>query len=167
MLRQFLPPYIRDPANSSSFVTQCTAAQGTCGREINILARNVYMYWPIFLKFFPSRLKAKFHYVIQLATSMWPARERVHVVCVTACRRPNSITLAARDQIASRSATSSRSARRSASEQDSVMEYGLNRSATRFELSRHVEIAHVGNQVCDLDSVMEFSLKQVANQLAS
>ena len=46
------------------------------------------------------------------------------------------------------------------------MEYGLNQSATRFELSRHVEIARtclrqVGNQVCDqvcdLDSIMEFS----------
>jgi len=45
------------------------------------------------------------------------------------------------------------------------MEYGLKRSATRFELSRHVEIARtclrqVENQVCDqvcgLDSVMEF-----------
>jgi len=53
------------------------------------------------------------------------------------------------------------------------MEYGqLNRFATRFELSQHVEIArscrrHVGNQVCDLDSVMEFSLKQVAEQLAN
>jgi len=67
-----------------------------------------------------------------------------------------------------------------ASEQDSVMEYGLNRSATRIELSRHVDIARtymrqVGNQicnqvcdqVCDLDSVMEFSLKQVADKLAS
>jgi len=59
-----------------------------------------------------------------------------------------------------------------ASEQDSVMEYDLNRSATRFELSRHVEIARtclwqVENQVCDLDSVMEFSLKQVADQLAN
>ena len=42
----------------------------------------------------------------------------------------------------------------------------MNRSATRFELSRHVEIAQtclqqIGNQVCDqlaheLDSVMEF-----------
>jgi len=52
------------------------------------------------------------------------------------------------------------------------MDYGLNRSATRFELSRHVQIARtclrqVGNQVCDLDSVMEFSLKQVADQLAN
>jgi len=51
---------------------------------------------------------------------------------------------------------------RPASEQDSVMKYGLNRSATRFELSWHVEISrtclrHVGNQVCDLNSVMEFS----------
>jgi len=52
------------------------------------------------------------------------------------------------------------------------MEYGLNRSATRFELSPHVEITQtclqqVGNQVCDLDSIMEFSLKQVADQLTS
>jgi len=60
-------------------------------------------------------------------------------------------------------------------EQHSVMEYGLNRS-TRFELSRHVQIARtclqqignqVCNQVCDLDSIMEFILKQVADQLAS
>ena len=48
----------------------------------------------------------------------------------------------------------------------------MNRSATRLELSRHVEIARtglqqVGNQVCDVDSVMEFSLKQVVNQLAN
>jgi len=52
------------------------------------------------------------------------------------------------------------------------MGYGLNRSATRLELSRHVEIAptslrQVGNQVCDqvcdLDTVMEFGLKQVAD----
>jgi len=61
-------------------------------------------------------------------------------------------------------------------EQDSVMEYGLNQSATRFELSRHVEIPRtclrqIGNQVCDqvcdMDSVglMEFNLKQVADQL--
>jgi len=52
------------------------------------------------------------------------------------------------------------------------MEYGLNRSATRFEVLRHVEVArtclrHVGNQVCDLDSVIQFSLKQVADQLAN
>jgi len=50
------------------------------------------------------------------------------------------------------------------------MEYGLNRSATRLELSQHVEIARtclVGNQVYDLDSVMEFSLDQLAKQLAS
>jgi len=45
-----------------------------------------------------------------------------------------------------------------------VIEYGLDRSATRFELSRHVEIARtclqqVGNQVCDLNSVMEFGVK--------
>jgi len=46
------------------------------------------------------------------------------------------------DQLASRSATNSRAGRRPASEQDSVMEYGLNRSPTRFELhvSRYVEI---------------------------
>jgi len=49
------------------------------------------------------------------------------------------------------------------------MEYGLNRSAIRFELSPHVEIARtclqqvenqVCDQVCDLDSVMKLSLKQ-------
>jgi len=49
---------------------------------------------------------------------------------------------------------------------DSVMEFGLNLSAIRFELSGHAEIArtglrqvrnHVCEQVCDLDSVMEFS----------
>jgi len=54
------------------------------------------------------------------------------------------------------------------------MEYGLNQSLTRFELSRRVEIARtcvrqIGNQVCDqvcdMDSIMEFSLKQVADQL--
>jgi len=71
------------------------------------------------------------------------------------------------NQLASRSATSSRAGRRPASEQDSVIEYGLNRYATRFELSRHVQIARtclrqVRNQVCDhqfcdLDNVMEFS----------
>jgi len=75
--------------------------------------------------------------------------------------------------------TSSRASRRPASEhgeQDSIMKYALNRSATRFELSRHAEIARtclrqvgiqVCDQVCDMDSVMEFSLKQVADQLAS
>jgi len=56
------------------------------------------------------------------------------------------------------------------------MEYGLNRSSTGFELSRDVEIAltclqqvenQVCDQVCDLDSVMEFSLKQVTDQLAN
>ena len=87
-------------------------------------------------------LKAKFHYAVQLATSLRrPARE-----LVAAGLRPRS--------------------RRPASEQDSVMEYGLNKSATRFELSRLVEIVrtclrHAGNQVCDqvcdLDSAMEFS----------
>ena len=79
-------------------------------------------------------------------------------------------------QLARRSVTSSRAVRRPASEQDSVMEYGLNRSATRFELFQHVEIARtclrqVGNlvcdQVCDLDSIMEFCLKQVADKLAN
>ena len=58
------------------------------------------------------------------------------------------------DKLASTSAISSRAGRRSASEQDSVMEYGLYRSATRFELPQHVETARtclrqVGNQVCD------------------
>jgi len=73
----------------------------------------------------------------------------------------------ARDQLASSSATISPAgpSARPARELDSVMEYGLNWSATRFELSRHAEIARtclrkVGNQVCDkvcdLDSVMEF-----------
>jgi len=47
------------------------------------------------------------------------------------------------------------------------MEYGLNRSATRSELSRHVEIARtclrqvsneVCNEVCELDSVIEVGL---------
>jgi len=71
--------------------------------------------------------------------------------------KPNSIRYLGRDQLSSRPA----------SKQDSVMEYGMNRSATRFELSRHVEIARtclrvrqvgkqVCDQVCDLDSVMEF-----------
>jgi len=46
------------------------------------------------------------------------------------------------------------------------------RIATEFDLSPHVEIARtclgqVGNHVCDLDSVLEFSLKQVADQLAN
>jgi len=45
-----------------------------------------------------------------------------------------------------------------------------NRSVTRFELSRHVEIAQtclqqVGNQTYDLDSVMEFGLMQVTDRL--
>ena len=93
--------------------------------------------------------------------------------------RPNSITLSgsrlAREQTCDQLASWSHR-RRPASEQDSVMEYGLTRSATRFELSRHVEIVRtclrqVGKQVCDkafcdLHSVMEFSLKQVADQLA-
>jgi len=93
--------------------------------------------------------------------------------------RPNSITLSgsrlAREQICDQLASWSHR-RRPASEQDSVMEYGLNRPATRFELSRHVEIVQtclrqVGKQVCDqvfhLHSVIEFRLKQVADQLAN
>jgi len=69
---------------------------------------------------------------------------RLHVVCVSQAKFHYAVQLA----------TSSRAGRRPASEQDSVMEYGLNWSATRFELSRHVEIArtclrHVGKQVCD------------------
>ena len=47
------------------------------------------------------------------------------------------------------------------------MEYGLNRSATRFELCLRQVGNHVCDQVCDLDTVMEFSLKQVADQLAN
>jgi len=83
-----------------------------------------------------------------------------------ACRRPNSITL-----------SSLRSAR-AGRKLDSVMEYGLSRSATRCELSRHVEIAgtclrQVGNQVCDqvcdLDSIMKFSQSrsQTSSQTSS
>ena len=66
------------------------------------------------------------------------------------------------DQLASSSATSSRAGRRLASEQAGVMECGLNRSATRFELSRHIKIARacLRNQVCDLDGVMQFSLSR-------
>ena len=76
------------------------------------------------------------------------------------------------DQLASRSTTRSRAGRRPVGEQDSVMEYGLNRSTTTFELSLQVDteqarLWQVRNQVCDLDSVIEFSLKQVADQLAT
>jgi len=106
------------------------------------------------------------------------ALESAHVYTVKRAHDKGQIPLRypACDQIASRSATRSRAGRRPASEQDSVTEYGLNPSATRFELSRHVQIARtclpqVGNQVCDqvcdLESVMEFSLKQVADQLAN
>ena len=66
-------------------------------------------------------------------------------------KKPNSITLssslagrrAARDQIPLYYPARDQLASwcRSAREQYSVIEYGLNRSATRFELSRHVEIA--------------------------
>jgi len=49
------------------------------------------------------------------------------------------------DQLASKSATSSRADRRPASEQVSVMEYGLNRCATKFELSRHVHCPDSSN----------------------
>ena len=91
---------------------------------------------------FKSLVKSKFHYAIQLATrsqaGLRSARELVRklvreqlvswtktcVCMLCACCRPNSITL-----------SSSRPGRRPASEQDSVMEYCLNRSATRFELS--------------------------------
>jgi len=88
---------------------------------------------------------------------------RVHVVCVSQAKLHYAVQLASRSQTSSRPNTITlRPARRLASEQHSVMEYGLNQSATRFELSRNVEIAwtclwQVGNQVCDLDSVMEFS----------
>ena len=87
-------------------------------------------------------------------------------------------------QLASRSETSSRPnsitlsslwpAHELVAEQDSVMEYGLNWSATRFKLSRHVEIAwtclrRVGNHVCDLDSVMGFShsMSQTSSRTSS
>ena len=104
---------------------------------------------------------------------------KTHVCTSCACRRPNSITLSSllagrrsvHNQISLRCdlLASSRAGRRPASKQGSVMEYGLNRSATRFKLSRHVEIARtclrqVGSQVCDevcdLDSVMEFGLNK-------
>jgi len=125
-----------------------------------------------------DQFATKFHYTIQLATSwrtgLRPARELVreldedvcvHVVCVSQAKFHYAV------QLASRSATTGR---RPASEQDSVIEYGLNRFATRFELSRHVEIARtclqqvcdqVCNQICDLDSVMEFS--QSRSQISS
>jgi len=66
-------------------------------------------------------------------------------------------------------ATSSRAGLQPARELDSVMKYDLNRSATKFEISRHDEIARiclrkVGNHVCDLDSVLEFGLRQVADR---
>ena len=56
-----------------------------------------------------NELNAKFHYAVQLASKSQTSS------------RPNFITL---------------SSLRPAGEQDSVMEYGLNRSATMFELSR-------------------------------
>ena len=97
-----------------------------------------------------AQFATTFRYIIELATSsragLQPAREMARELlaswpktCVCtwcACRRSNSITLSSSlagrcppcDQIASRYATSSRAGRRPASEQDSVMEYGLNRS---------------------------------------
>ena len=88
--------------------------------------------------------KAKFHYAVQLASRSQTSS------------RPNSITLSslrpAHEQVCDQLASWFASCR-PASEQDSIMKYGLN---------RHVEIARtclrqVGNQVCDLDSVMEFA----------
>jgi len=54
---------------------------------------------------------------------------RVHVVCVSQAKFHYVVQLP------------TSSAREMVAEKDNVMEYGLNRSATRFELSRHVEIA--------------------------
>ena len=75
-------------------------------------------------------------------------------------------------QLAGRSATSSRAG--PAIEQDSVMEYGLNRSVTSFKLSQLVEIARTylrsrkpGLRDCYLDSVMEFVMFHYAIHLTS
>ena len=85
-----------------------------------------------------------------------PARQQVADQLVTKFRY--AIQLAA----------SSPAGRRLASEQDSVMEYGLNRSATTGSSYLDMSIARtclrqVGNQVCDqvcdVDSVMEVGLK--------
>jgi len=82
---------------------------------------------------------AKFHYVVQLASRSQTSS------------RPNSITLAglrlAREQVCDQ-------VRAVSTCRDSS-----NLSATGRNL--------VCDQVCDLDSVMEFSLKKVADQLAN
>ena len=77
-----------------------------------------------------NQLKAKFHYYPGRRPGCRPAR---------ACR----VRVAGRSKAGRKPAA--------------------NRSATRFELFRHVESARtclrqVENQVCDLDSVMEFGL---------
>jgi len=127
----------------------------------------------------PLRYPAREQVFDQLAS--WWTKTCVCMAC--ACRRPNSTALSsslagrrpARDQIplcyspgdqlANRSEISSRAGRRPTREQNSVTEYSLNRSATRFELSRHVEIARICLRQVENHSVMEFSLKQFANQL--
>jgi len=98
-------------------------------------------------------VKAKFHYTIQLTTSsracLRPARELVRELlaagrrpaCARCVRVAGQIPLhyPACDQLASWSQAGQRNGiwsptgLRPASEQDSVIEYGLNRSATRFE----------------------------------
>jgi len=105
-------------------------------------------------------------------------------VCTScACCRPNEIPLlsnllldrlASGSQAGERNGIWSRTGLRPVSEQDSIVEYGPNRSVTRFELSRYVEIARiclrkVGNQVCDLDSMMKFSQSrsQTSSQTSS
>ena len=89
-----------------------------------------------------SATKPKFHYAIQIADRSQTGRRPG--------RRP---TCACRVRVAGRSKAGRKPA--------------ANRSATRFELSRHVEIARsclrqVGNQVCHLDSVMEFGATKTA-----
>jgi len=99
--------------------------------------------WAMILNLLFVLIKAKFHYAVQLAsrsaTSSWAGSRatselgedlRVHVVCVFAGQI--QLRCPARDQLASRSATSSRAGHRElVAEQDSVMEYGLNRCATK------------------------------------
>ena len=90
---------------------------------------------------------------------------RVHVVCVSQAKFHYAV------QLATSSRADLRPARKLVAEKDSVMEYGLNRSATRFELSRHVEIArtclrHVGNQVCDHAGQCDQFASQVASKTA-
>ena len=83
-----------------------------------LTAEICWRVWGIPANFIGFRLlsgKAKCHYAVHLASRPQTSS------------RPNSITL-----------SSLRTARELVAEQHSVMKYGLNRTATRFELSRHV-----------------------------